>query len=69
MRVFVYDRTVRCAVVFRPLLFYMDECPLAAAEFEVLQAGELEEVLVLIDHPIRVQVTPEGRCVSSTLTV
>ena len=47
----------------------MDECPLAAAELEVLQTGELKEIILGIDHPIRVQATPSGSFSSSTVTV
>ena len=57
------------AQVFRPLVFNVDQRPLPPAEGEVLQAGELEEVLVPVHgHPIRVQVTPAGRAASSTVT-
>ena len=68
VRVFVQDCTVRRAVVFCPLVFDVDESPLPATEAEMLQAGELEKVLFGIDHPLRVQVTPSGRCASSTVT-
>ena len=44
---------LRCAQVFFPLLFNMDQRPLAAAEGEVLQAGQLEVILLCIDHPMR----------------
>ena len=47
----------------------MDKGPLATAEGKVLQAGELEEILFRIGHPMRVTVTPAGRPASSTVTV
>ena len=67
--VFVEDRSVGGAEIFRPLILNMDERPLAAAELEVLQTGKLEEIILGIDHPIRVQVTPSGSFSSSTVTV
>lgn len=65
----VEDRTVCGTVILRPLIFDMDQRPLSAAEFEVLQTGELKKALLRIDHPSRVQVTPAGRAASSTVTV
>lgn len=41
------------AKIVLPLLFDVDQRPLAAAEGEVLDAGELEEVLLGADHPRR----------------
>ena len=55
--------------ILRPLVFNVDEGPLTAAELEVLQAGELEEILLGIGHPIRVQVTPLGSWFSAIVTV
>ena len=58
VRVFMQDRAVRRAVILRPLVFDMDERPLPAAELKVLQAGELEEVLVIKVHqslPVPIQ--------------
>ena len=69
MGIFVKDRTIRRAKILRPLVFNMDQRPLAAAEPEMLQTGKLEEILLGIDHPIRVQVTPSGRSASATATV
>ena len=66
---FVQNGAVGGAVVFCPLVFNMDQRPLSAAEFEMLQAGEPEEALLRIDHPIRMQVTPAGKAASSTVTV
>lgn len=66
--VFVKDRSVGGAEIFRPLVLDIDKRPLAAAELEVLQTGELEEILLGINHPIRVQVTPSGSFSSSTVT-
>ena len=55
--------------VFRPLPLQVDEGPLAAAEGEVLEAGELEKVLLVpAAHERRWQVTPWGRAASSTVT-
>ncbi len=67
--VFVENGPVGGAKILRPLVFNVDEGPLAAAELEVLQAGELEEILLGIGHPIRVQVTPLGSWSSATVTV
>ncbi len=66
--VFVKDRSVGGAEIFCPLVLDIDKRPLAAAELEVLQTGELEEILLRINHPIRVQVTPSGSFFSSTVT-
>lgn len=66
---FVHEMAVHCSAIFRPLVFDVDQCPLAAAEGEVLQARKLEVVVLLIVHPMRVQVTPAGRADSSTVTV
>ena len=57
------------AQIFLPLVFHGDQGPLTAAEGKVLQAGELEEILFRIGHPMRVTVTPAGRPASSTVTV
>ena len=55
--------------ILLPLLLQVDQRPLPPAEGKVLQAGEGEKVLITIDHPIRTQVTPEGRANSSTDTI
>lgn len=58
VRVFMQDRAVRRAVILRPLVLDVNERPLAAAELEVLQTGELEEVLVIKVHqslPVPIQ--------------
>ena len=58
MRVFVEDRPVGGAEIFHPLILNMDERPLAVAELKMLQAGELEEVLVIKVHqslPVPIQ--------------
>lgn len=58
MRVFMQDRAVRRAVILRPLVLDVNERPLAAAELKMLQAGELEEVLVIKVHqslPVPIQ--------------
>ncbi len=58
------------AEIFRPLPLQVDQGPLAAAEGEVLKAGQGEVVLLRQGaHPMRVQVTPAGRAASSTATV
>ena len=69
MGILVHEGAIHCAKIFRPLVFNVDQRPTPTAEFEVLETGELEEILLRIDHPIRVQVTPAGRCSSSTVTV
>ena len=46
------------AQIFLPLLFQMDERPLAAAELEVLQTGELKEIILIKVHqslPVPIQ--------------
>lgn len=48
MGTFVENGTIRGAVVFRPLVFDVDKRPLPPAKFEVLQAGKLEVILLLI---------------------
>lgn len=58
VRVFMQDRAVRRAVILRPLVLDVNERPLAAAELKMLQAGELEEVLVIKVHqslPVPIQ--------------
>lgn len=65
----VEQLTVYRAQIVLPLCFDVDERPLAAAEREMLQAGEREEHFVQTGHPMRVQVTPAGRAASSTVTV
>ena len=69
MGVFVENRPVGGAEILRPLVLNVNEGPLPAAELEMLQTGELEEVLLPIDHPICVQVTPSGNSSSTTVTV
>ena len=49
----VEECTLHGAQILLPLLLDVDEGPLAAAEGKVLQSGELEEILLRIDHPIR----------------
>ena len=57
------------AQIFSPLLLNVDQCPLASAEGKVLQTGQLEEVLLGVDYPSTLQVTPSGRLASSTVMV
>ena len=57
----VHDLPFDGAQVFRPLLFDVDQGPLAAAEGKVLQSGEEEKFLFPVHGQIiRVQVTPAG---------
>ena len=65
----VEEGSLHRAQIFLPLVFHVDQGPLTAAEGKVLQAGELEEILFRIGHPMRVTVTPAGRPASSTVTV
>lgn len=55
-----------CPEVFPPLLFNVNQSPLATAKGKVLQAGELEILLLSVHHPMRWQVTPAGSAASST---
>ena len=55
--------------IFRPLLFQMHQCPLPPAKDKMLDAGKLEEVLLVVRHPMCLHVTPSGREASSTETV
>lgn len=58
MGVFVEDRSVSGAEIFRPLILNVDERPLAAAELEVLQTGELKEIILIKVHqslPVPIQ--------------
>lgn len=64
----VQESSVCGAEVFFPLLLNVDESPLAAAKFEMLEAGEEEKFRLWVDHPMRMQVTPAGRLLSSTVT-
>ena len=63
------DRAVCGTEVFRPLVFNMDQRPLTAAETEMLKPRQLQIILFAVRYPIRVQVTPSGKCASSTVTV
>ena len=69
MGVFVENRPVGGAEILRPLVLNVNEGPLPAAELEMLQTGELEEVLLGVDYPSTLQVTPSGRLASSTVMV
>lgn len=69
VRLFVQNRAVHRAVILRPLVLRMDERPLPTAECEMLQTGELEEILLRVDYPSTLQVTPSGRSASSTVMV
>jgi hypothetical protein len=55
--------------IFRPLLFEVDERPLPPAERKVLEAGELEVVVLRISHPMVDTVTPAGMAAVSIATV
>lgn len=66
----VQKRPLDGAQVLRPLPLEMDERPLAAAEGEVLQAGQGEVVLLAGDgYTISVQDTPSGSAPVSTDTM
>ena len=67
--VFVEKGAVNGAEILRPLVLNVNEGPLPAAELEMLQTGELEEVLLGVDYPSTLQVTPAGRLASSTVMV
>lgn len=67
--IFVHQFTVYCAKIVRPLVFHVNQRPLPPAEFEMLDARELEENLLRPVHPIRIHVTPSGNCCVSTVTV
>jgi hypothetical protein len=65
---FVQDISLDRIQVIGPLLLEMYECPLPAAEGEVLYAGELQILVLGIGHPIVVTVTPEGMAEPSIFT-
>lgn len=50
MGIFVHQLTVHRAEIFRPLLFYVNQRPLAAAEQKVLDTGQLQVIFFLIRH-------------------
>ena len=54
--------------VLRPLLLQVNQRPLPPAEREVLNAGELKEIVLGIAHPMAVTVTLSGMAAASTLT-
>gem|GEM_PF-5681402 len=70
MRATVNNFPVRRKEVIFPLIFYVDECPLSAAEEEMLQPRKLKKILlpVFARYPIRLTVTPDGTEASSTVT-
>ena len=72
MGFFVQQTPLGRAQVLRPQLFQMNQRPLAPAEGEVLQSGQLQPLLLRpgrsAGHPRRVQVTPAGSA-SATVTV
>ncbi len=53
MGVFMEQCPIYRAVVFCPLVFDVDQCPLTPAKRKMLQSGELEEILLRINHPMR----------------
>ena len=65
----VHQRAVHGAEIFRPLLLDVNQRPLAAAEFEVLQPGQQEIGFFCVIHHIRMQLTPSGSRASSTVTL
>ena len=48
--ILMQDFSINGAVVLRPLILNVNQRPSAPAELEMLQAGQLEEVLFLIFH-------------------
>ena len=53
--------------VFRPLLFQVDERPLAAAKRKMLNAGHRQKIILCHQENLS-QLTPAGSC-ASTVTV
>ena len=68
MRVLMHQCAADRPQVFRPLTFDVDQRPLPAAELEMLDAGKLKVILLLITHANLSQVTPAGSRASSTVT-
>ena len=68
MGLIMEDISFNSPEVLCPELFDMDQCPLPGAEAEMLQSGELKKILLGINYPILLQVTPSGRYASSTVT-
>ena len=50
MGILVQDRTIYGAVILRPLMLNVNQGPSTPAKPEMLQTGQLEEVLFLIIH-------------------
>lgn len=70
MRLLVKDRTADRARILRPLPLDVNQCPLATAERKVLDAADLQIILLGVCHyAMRVTVTPAGTAASSTLTL
>ena len=69
MGVFMHEAAVYSAEIFCPLVFNVDQRPLAAAKSKMLETGQLEPVLFPDVHPIWIQVAPAGRAASSTVTI
>lgn len=68
MDMLMHELTVRSPEILCPLVFNMNQRPLAAAESKVLQPRKLEPILLWPTHPIRWHVTPVGSADSSTVT-
>ena len=67
MGAFVHELALGCQHVVGPRLLDMDERPLSSAEREVLDAGQREElVLVVHGYTSLWTVTPSGTAASST---
>lgn len=44
----MHQCAIHCAVILRPLVFNVDQRPLPAAKHKMLQAGKLEEIVLVI---------------------
>ena len=69
MCIFMKNLSLYRADILLPLHLDICKCPLPTAECKMLQTGELEEVLLGVDYPSTLQVTPSGRLASSTVMV
>ena len=70
MRPLVKDCAADRACILSPLPLDVNHCPLATAERKVLDAADLQIILLGVCHyAMRVTVTPAGTAASSTLTL
>lgn len=68
MGAFVHELALGCQHVVGPHLLDMDERPLSSAEREVLDAGQREELILVVHrYTILRTVTPSGTAPSSTV--